>query len=85
MAERCASDHGVSPMVNRERTPPPESSAGERSDTSATMTGSSPTMPASSPSAVDACARVPWTPAGPSGYGATCVTMNMFDRAMTRS
>src|SRR5271166_3758242 len=75
MAVRWGSVNGVSPIVNSASTPPLSSSAGATSATSVTVTGSRPCIRPSSARPVEAWARTPCTPAGPSRYGATWVTM----------
>ena len=77
IAARCASVHGVSPIVNSARTPPAARAAASTSGTAPTRTGSSEANPANSVNAVAAWGNTPWTPAGPCGYGDTSVTMNM--------
>ena len=69
--------NGVSPMVKRESTTAESMRTGERSRTSSTTTGLRPAPSASWASAVVACPRTPWTPAGPSAYAATWVTISM--------
>ena len=71
-------EKGVSPMLNRASTRAVAIWRGERSRTSATTTGERADSSASSARPVVAWASTPWTPAGPSTYGATCVTISML-------
>ena len=76
-ASRWAGLNGVSPMVKRESTAAESRCTGERSRTSSTTTGVRPAPSASWVNAVVAWPRTPWTPAGPSAYAATWVTISM--------
>ena len=73
----CSGEKGVSPMLNRASTRAVVISRGERSRTSVTTTGDRPDSSASSARPPAAWVSTPWTPAGPSTYGATCVTISM--------
>src|SRR6476661_2239747 len=71
---RCDSLHGVSPIVNSASARDRRSASVSSVRTSSTRTGSSPHSSATWATPIVAWSSTPCTPAGPSRYGATCVT-----------
>src|SRR6266851_210885 len=77
IAALCPADHGVSPMVNRASTRADATSLSLSVPTSSVQRADSPASPASSTTPVSDWSSTPWTPEGPSRYGATWVTYSI--------